>query len=132
MLDEAVGETEYGGNDMDDDTLGGRICQAREAMGLSTAQMARRLGVKTTTMAGWELDRSEPRSNKLVMLAGMLNVSPSWLLTGRGESPSGELNPTEMTTLKTNLMQLRDQAVSISEQIDRIVERLDSLGHFKE
>src|SRR3546814_11137748 len=45
--------------DAEDDTIGGRIGRAREAAGLSVAQAARRLGVKTATWQGWE--RSEER-----------------------------------------------------------------------
>jgi len=66
------------------DTIGGRIGRAREAAGLSVAQAARRLGVKTLTWQGWENDRAEPRSNKLNMIAGTLGVSPGWLLSGLG------------------------------------------------
>jgi len=131
LLSEILSEQSTGVFGIDNDTLGGRICSARETLGLSTAQLARRLGVKTTTMAGWELDRSEPRSNKLVMLAGILNVSPSWLLTGVGESPSDEISTNEIATLQGNLVQLRTQAISIAEQIDRLVERLDSHEHFR-
>ena len=116
---------------LDDDTLGGRICAARETLGLSTAQLARRLGVKTATMSGWELDRAEPRSNKLVMLAGVLNVSPSWLLTGVGESPSDDISNNEIEALQDHLVQLRTQALSIADQIDRIVERLETHEHFQ-
>jgi len=132
MLDETLDDGDFDAQSEDNDTLGGRLCTAREALGLSTAQLARRLGVKTATMAGWELDRSEPRSNKLVMLAGILNVSPTWLLTGVGESPTTDINDTELSSLKANLVMLRDQANSISDQIDRIVDRLDSLGHFRD
>jgi transcriptional regulator with XRE-family HTH domain len=69
------------------DTLGGRIVYAREAQELTTSQLARRLGIKTETLHDWETDRSEPRSNRLLTLAGVLNVSPTWLLTGAGEAP---------------------------------------------
>ena len=33
----------------------------------------------------WEADRSEPRANKPVALAGILNVSPTYLLSGLGQ-----------------------------------------------
>ena len=42
------------------DTLGARIGYARERAGLSTAQLARRLGVKSRTLANWERDETEP------------------------------------------------------------------------
>lgn len=109
----------------DDDTLGGRIYRAREAMELTTAQLARRIGVKTATMSGWELDRAEPRSNKLVMLAGVLNVSPSWLLMGIGESPNCEATASELENVKASLNQLRCEAQRIASQISRVVERLE-------
>lgn len=67
-------------------TLGSRIEQARSEQGLSARQLATRLGVKTATIENWELDRSEPRSNKLMTLAGVLNVPVLWLLEGDGQS----------------------------------------------
>jgi transcriptional regulator with XRE-family HTH domain len=66
-------------------TFGDRVSGAREAAGLSVAQLARNLGVKKSTLTNWEEDLSEPRANKLSMMAGLLNVSISWLLTGEGE-----------------------------------------------
>lgn len=69
------------------DTVGGRLSRARDAVGLTPAQLARRLGVKTVTIQGWENDRALPRANRLTMLAGVLAVSPSWLLHGVGSSP---------------------------------------------
>ena len=70
-----------------DDTLGGRISTAREACGLSAADAARRLGVLSASWNAWERDRDGPRANRLVMMAGILAVSPSWLLTGLGSGP---------------------------------------------
>ena len=63
-------------------TIGSRIEQARSEQGFSQRQLATRLGVKVSTIENWELDRSEPRSNKLLTLAGVLNVSVLWLLEG--------------------------------------------------
>ena len=60
----------------EDTTLGGRISMARETSGLSVDQVVKRLGVRATTYEAWEADRSEPRANKLVALAGILNISP--------------------------------------------------------
>ena len=68
-------------------TMGSRIEQARHQQGLSSRQLATRIGVKSATIENWERDRSEPRSNKLLMLAGVLNVPVNWLL--QGESGSG-------------------------------------------
>jgi len=66
-------------------TFGDRVAAAREAAGMTQKQLAKRLGVKLPTVRGWEEDLSEPRANKLSMMAGLLNVSIVWLLTGEGE-----------------------------------------------
>ena len=73
-------------DDKQDTTLGGRVFQAREAAEMTVGQVIRRLGVRKATYLAWEADRSEPRANKLVALAGILNVSPTYLLSGLGRA----------------------------------------------
>ena len=70
-------------------TFGDRLAAARHYAGLEQGEFARRLGVKLATARGWEDDLNEPRANKLQMMAGLLNVSVVWLLTGEGEGVSG-------------------------------------------
>ncbi|ADZ71220.1 helix-turn-helix domain-containing protein [Polymorphum gilvum] len=110
-------------------TLGERICLARDAAGLSTAQLARRLGVRTATLQAWESDRAEPRSNRLVLLAGVLGVSPTWLLVGRGDGPM-EPDETAVATagLRADLLAMRAQAQALTDQIDSALGRLEVLG----
>jgi len=69
-------------------TFGDRVSGAREQAAMTQTQLARRLGVKKATLAAWEQDLSEPRANKLSMMAGLLNVSIMWLLTGEGDGMS--------------------------------------------
>lgn len=71
----------------EDDTLGGRISLARDAADLSIDETARILGVENETWCNWENDRALPRSNRLDMMAGVLQVSLAWLLSGRGLGP---------------------------------------------
>lgn len=66
-------------------TFGDRLEAARESCGMSQTELAQRLGVRDTTIKSWEADEWEPRGNRLQMLAGMLNVSLMWLLSGRGK-----------------------------------------------
>ena len=108
-----------------DSTMGGRIAQARDTLDLTTAQLARRMGVKTSTLAQWEADRSEPRANRLVMLAGLLNVSPAWLLIGRGEAPSADADGAILHMTRNELANLRDDAQSLMERVERALDRLD-------
>ncbi len=69
------------------DTVGGRISLARDAIGLTVDQISAVAGVTAETWANWENDRAEPRSNRLDMLARILQVSIAWLLGGQGEGP---------------------------------------------
>ncbi len=92
----------------DDDTLGGRLVRARDTMGMSPGDLAARVGVKLSTMQGWESDRAEPRANRLTMLAGILGVSVSWLLSGIGNAPQIEESSEELLDLKAQRNRLRD------------------------
>jgi transcriptional regulator with XRE-family HTH domain len=114
------------------DTLGGRIVTAREAQSLSTAQLARRMGVTTVTMQDWEADRAEPRSNRLITLAGVLNVSPSWLLTGLGERPMDSLSETELEHLRHSIERIRDQANVIVSELEELEARLKVYESYKD
>ena len=65
-------------------TLGGRLYASRQNVGMSLNLTSRLLGVKASTLKSWESDRSEPRVNKLVALAGLLGVSPTHFLAEEG------------------------------------------------
>ena len=113
------------------DTLGGRIVYAREAQDLTTSQLARRMGVKTETLHDWETDRAEPRSNRLLTLAGMLNVSPTWLLTGAGESPVDSLTETEMMHIRDSVVRMREQALTLVDELEQLQKRLESYESYQ-
>lgn len=85
-------------------TLGDRIAAARLETALTQGGLAARLGVGEEVIASWENDRAEPRANRLAMLAGMLNVSVRWLLTGVGDGvtpPDAPAAPQAETTAHT-------------------------------
>ena len=91
-------------------------------------QLARRLGVRLSTLEGWENDVSEPRANRLSMMAGLLNVSIIWLLTGEGEGVAGPedeatITP-EVNDLLAELRDLRGQIMKASERLARLEKRL--------
>lgn len=109
MADDATNDNGGAQDPADDNTLGGRIQMARTAMGLSVAQLARRAGVLSKTLENWERDRSEPRANKLQMLAGVLNVPPMWLLGGE----LSHLDPEFDVTL--------DETADLAGKVDRLL-----------
>ncbi|GAA5067997.1 helix-turn-helix domain-containing protein [Maritalea mobilis] len=109
-------------------TFGDRVTGAREAAGLSQAELAKRLGVKVKTVRGWENDQAEPRANKLQMLAGMLGVSIMWLLSGEGDGLDGpdehHILSEDMTAVLTDLRKLKVQQARIAEEMGRLEKRL--------
>lgn len=109
-------------------TFGDRLAGAREAAGLSQAELARRLGVRLRTAEGWEADTIEPRANRLQMLAGLLNVSIRWLLTGEGDGipgpDAGEAVAPEAAQLIAELRSLRGEMLRNAERLGRFEKRL--------
>lgn len=112
-------------------TFGDRLAAAREVAGLSQADLARRLGVRLTTVTSWENDLSEPRSNKLQMVAGLLNVSIPWLLTGQGDGvePPEERAPVgaDGQGLIAEMRQVRVEVGALGDRLGRLEKRLRSL-----
>ncbi|MCU4655139.1 helix-turn-helix domain-containing protein [Roseibacterium sp. SDUM158016] len=128
-MDPDAGQAEAPGwYDADTATFGDRMTGAREASGMSQAELARRLGVKVKTIRAWENDRSEPRANRLQMLAGILGVSIMWLLNGEGDGLEGPETPAElpedlaailadMRTLKVDQARLAERAARLEKRL---------------
>ena len=113
-------------------TFGDRIAAAREAAGMGQEKLARRLGVKLKTLHGWENDLAEPRANKLQMLAGLLNVSIVWLLTGEGEGISGPEEteaalPADVNDALLEIRALKTQIQTAGDRLGRLEKTLRQL-----
>lgn len=114
----------------DQDTLGGRLVRAREARAFTSADVANRLGVKRETVAAWERDRSEPRINRLFMLAGILGVSPTWLMSGHGTGVPDEDEQMDKVpdALSAALMEARRLHAETGRAIDSLERQIRSGG----
>ena len=112
----------------DASTFGDRLAGAREQAGLTQGDLARRLGVWLATLQKWEDDHSEPRANRLSMLAGLLNVSIMWLINGEGEgleTPEEALQPSDdMRALLTEMRGLRASMLQDAAALGRLEKRL--------
>lgn len=110
-------------------TFGDRLSGAREEAGMSQEEFAKRLGVKIKTLKAWEDDLSEPRANRLSIMAGMLNVTLRWLLTGEGDGPGdpapGDLSP-DVTELLQELRELQTHLAVTSERLNLLERQLRS------
>jgi transcriptional regulator with XRE-family HTH domain len=110
-------------------TFGDRLTAAREAAGLDQAELAKRVGVKLSSLRKWEDDLLEPRANRLSMLAGMLNVSITWLIDGVGDGLSVPLEDDtkiedEARQLLAEMSELRAELKARSDQVARLEKRL--------
>ena len=111
-------------------TFGDRVAAAREAAGLTQKDLARRLGVRLSTVRGWEDDRSEPRANRLSMMAGLLNVSMMWLINGQGDglpAPDHDPLPRDMRMLLADLRTLRADLTAQADHVARMEKTLRKL-----
>lgn len=109
-------------------TFGDRLSAAIEKSGMTQKLVAKRLGIKVTTLKSWEQDISEPRANRLSMLAGLLGVSIMWLLHGEGDGVEHSDNETQVTpeindllfevrALQTGLLSSADKLAKLEKQL---------------
>jgi transcriptional regulator with XRE-family HTH domain len=84
--------------------------------------------VKVKTIRAWENDRSEPRANRLQMLAGILGVSIMWLLNGEGDGLEGpetpEDMPDDMAEILKDMRSLKVEQAQLAERAARLEKRL--------
>lgn len=104
--------------------IGQRIKQARAAMGLSQAELARRCGwgEGQTRVSGYENGHREPSFDVLHTLGRVLKCNPAWLAFGRSSDPDSnrEIQPAGVTETKRPLYQYGDNETP--QMIDRRVE----------
>ena len=105
-------------------TLGERLQKARESAGLSLPLASHLAGVKPATLRDWERDRSAPRVNKLVNLAGILGVSPTHLMAEEGQSDNPV--PTSRGRQEKLLNQLKADIRDIEVQQKALTKRLSA------
>ena len=105
-------------------TFGDRLVAAREKSNLSQQDLAKRLGVKSSTIKLWENDNSEPRANRLSMLAGLLNVSITWLISAEG---SGVEAPKKMDELPDDLHEPLKELTALRLNLLKNVDRINNI-----
>ena len=109
-------------------TFGDRLSAAIEKSGMTQKLVAKRLGIKVSTLKSWEQDISEPRANRLSMLAGLLGVSIMWLLHGEGDGVEHSDKETQVTpeindllfevrALQTGLLSSADKLAKLEKQL---------------
>jgi hypothetical protein len=62
----------------------------------------------------------------------MLNVSPTWLLTGSGVSPEPPGSDTEIMHIRSTVQRLRSLLLEVAAELERLEHRLDSYESTRE
>lgn len=60
--------------------------------GITQTELAKRTGIRQSSISDWLNDRYEPKQDKVYIIAKALNVSPAWLLGYDEDIPTNELN----------------------------------------
>ncbi len=109
-------------------TFGDRVAAAREQAGMTQEVLAKRLGIRGPTLRKWENDVSEPRANRLSMLAGILNVSMMWLINGEGEGLDAPVEDVpqvdDLGDILSEIRALRTDLHAKAEKLARLEKRL--------
>lgn len=117
-------------------TLGKRLKAAREAAGLSQADVCRMVGIAQPSLFALENDKSKT-TRHIAKLAAALGVSPMWLETGKGKqdlSDSDSLQaainglPQDAVNLLisvADMMQPRQHSNKLVDELVGIAETLD-------
>lgn len=61
-------------------SIGSRIRQAREKLGLNQKQAANRMGITNQQLNHWEKDKNTPQTVALINLCRFLCVTPNYIL----------------------------------------------------
>ena len=100
--------------------VGARIAEARTNAEMTRDDLGQHLGVRAATVARWERGGSTPRPNHLDRIAGVLGVSLTWLVMGRGEAPADD----ELDEVRQELAVVRRTLQEALAAVDRMSMRL--------
>ncbi len=113
-------------------TFSERVKAAREAQHLTREELAARLGLTPKTIGAWESGAATPRSNKMQMLAAILNVSLRWLISGISETAQERVQeakePVRGDTLREILVEMRELKSELTDstrKLNRLEKQLE-------
>ena len=109
-------------------TFGDRLAAARQAKGIDVDGLSEKLGVDVRTVKVWERDADMPHANRIQMLAGLLNVSIVWLVSGEGNGTSEVADtferPAGVNDALGEISQLKSILSGVVEKLEKLEERL--------
>ncbi|QTL99710.1 helix-turn-helix domain-containing protein [Iocasia frigidifontis] len=100
--------------------FGKKLKKARNELGMTQKQLAKKIGIKRTTVAGYESEGKMPPYNTLIKIAQTLNCSLDYLLGYKEKNNSDKsehLNP-EIIYLAQKISKRKDLKLLLKETED--------------
>ena len=67
-------------------TIGDRIFERLQQLNMSQKVFSENTGISQSTISEWKSKRTNPTSEKIMIICKVLEVTPEWLLSGIGSS----------------------------------------------
>lgn len=113
-------------------TIGERIKDIRNSLGLTCEEFGAKLNVKKGTVSNWENNNRIPDALMLVRIADLGNVSADYLLCRtdiKQSSSTSEVDYPSITAGELNLLtRLRDKGITINDNDIEILTRIKMIG----
>ena len=78
-------------------SFGERLRSARKDAGLTQRELAKRIGMESSSICNWEKGRSIPYVDTIGSICGVLHVDPAYFFEGREDSQKMPKAPTFMS-----------------------------------
>lgn len=101
--------------------LGTRIATLRQGMGLSQAELAKRLHISSSAVGMYEQGRREPSVDTLIAMSREFGVTLDYLLSGRPDTVQDVSAFHDMLRQCCRSPQLRKNGVSREEMVMRLL-----------
>ncbi|EMT6578185.1 MULTISPECIES: LexA family protein [Providencia] len=104
-----------------------RVAMARNSLGLTQAELAKKVGVVTRQIAAYEGNEAKPREKVLTNLAAVLGTTNQWLMTGEGKSPNISNVKQTVTVTEIPVISLADAYQFLYSQDDSYINCISGL-----
>ena len=67
-------------------TIGDRIFERLSEIGMTQKEFSQKTGISQSTISEWKSKRTNPTSEKIMIICDTLNVTPEWILSGSSKA----------------------------------------------
>ena len=90
-------------------TISERIFERLNEMHLSQKNFSEKTGIRQSTISEWKAKKTNPSSDKIMIICEVLEVSPEWLLSGT-ETKGTYRNQVDRFVIDINRMSSKERA----------------------